>query len=140
MVLTFSSTTLLAGLVYGVVIGLVFAFIAQPVLDDVRSNDPDDETVNSEAFAIFMKLGLPLIIGIAGTLVLGPLCGSIHQFFMNQETILGQNPSIMYILSMLILTLLLDVAVFVTGTPFPTEKLFMNTWSFVSLGLIIGLL
>ncbi len=53
--------------------------------------------------------------------------------------VLGFESRTVYIALALLVSVLLDVAVFVTGTPFPLEKLGMNTWAFITLGLMMAL-
>ncbi|MFW9843154.1 MAG: hypothetical protein ACFFEV_01115 [Candidatus Thorarchaeota archaeon] len=139
MILKFNTITLLAGLLLGVGASLIVAFITDPLLEIIRADAPDNAILNSEGFTLFMKYGLPVIITIFSILVIGPFFGGINEFFMNHETILGQSPRVMYILSVLIFTLLVEFLIIVTGTPFQIEKIVGTAWMFIVLGLMIGL-
>ena len=139
MFLKFNITTILAGLALGVGASLIVAFISDPLLEVIRADAPDNEILNAEAFTLFMKYGLPVIITVFSVLIIGPFFGGINEFFMNHETILGQSPRLMYILVVLAFTLLVEYGIIVTGTPFQLEKIVGTAWMFVVLGLMIGL-
>ena len=141
MDLKITTTTLLSGLVCGVVLGVLFYLLmAHPILEDIQSGaSPNDFILNTDGFSIFFLYGVPAIITAFCTVILAPFCGSIHQIFLDQGHIFGLNPRIWYILCFLALTLLIDVAFIASGLSFPSERMLMNHWSFVMLGLVIGL-
>ncbi|TXT53757.1 MAG: membrane protein of unknown function [Candidatus Thorarchaeota archaeon] len=140
MVLVFNTNSLVAGLAWGLVIALVFSLIADGMIADMRADEPDDEFLNSETASMLFKFGIPIFMVVFGLLLIGPIAGFIFQTMTAQATILGLDSKVAYWLLALVISLLLDVAVFVTGTPYPMEKIIMNTWTFVSLGLLLSLL
>ncbi|MBD3404863.1 MAG: hypothetical protein GF411_01855 [Candidatus Lokiarchaeota archaeon] len=140
MVLVFKTNTLIAGLAWGLVIALIFSFMADGMIADMRADEPDDEFLNSENARLLFKFGIPIFMIVFGLLLIGPIAGFIYQTMTAQTTILGIDSKLAYWALALVISLLLDIAVFVTGTPYPVEKLVMNTWTFLSLGILLSLL
>ena len=128
------------GLLFGLGFGIGLFFIADKLILEMQQDDPDSEFINSDGFKYLMKLIMPVCIVIGSVILIGPLFTWGYEYIQSFETILGLDPRTFYVVAILALSLLLDLAVFVTKTPFPIFKLVANTWMFLTLGLLLHLL
>ncbi|MFX0086782.1 MAG: hypothetical protein ACFFAU_14010 [Candidatus Hodarchaeota archaeon] len=140
MILIWNLESILTGIILGIGLAIGFIFITEDLIASMREEDPNEAFINSEYFTILMKSVIPLSMVFVSGFILGPLFSGIHEQFILQENIFGLNPTFVYIFVILALSILLDVAVFVTKTPFPIVKLFLNTWTFITLGLLLHFL
>ena len=106
----------------------------------MREDDPDDEFINSEMFKLLMNYLMPIIIILGSGLIVGPLFTWGYEQILLQESILGMDPGFIFMIGVLIFSLVLDLAIYITKTPFPTCKLVANTWMFLTLGLLLHLM
>jgi hypothetical protein len=128
------------GLLFGLGFGIGLFLIADKLILEMQEDDPDNELINSDGFKYLMKLIMPIGIVIGSTILIGPLFTWGYEYLKNFDVILGLDPTIFFVAAILALSLLLDLAVIVTKTPFPIFKLVSNTWMFLTLGLFLHLL
>ncbi|MFX1515402.1 MAG: hypothetical protein ACFFC6_03775 [Promethearchaeota archaeon] len=140
MVFIWNLISVFVGLLFGLGFGIGLFFIADNLIFEIQNDDPDDEFINSDAFEHLMKLIMPVGIVIGSTIFIGPLFAWGYEYIQNFETILGLDPRIFFVVAILAFSLILDLAVFITKTPFPIFKLVTNTWMFLTLGLLLHLL
>lgn len=140
MVFIWNLISVFVGLLFGLGFGTGLFCIADNLILEMQNEDPDDEFINSDAFKHLMKLIMPVGIVIGSTIFIGPLFAWGYEYIQNFEAILGLDPRIFFVVAILAFSLVLDLAVFITKTPFPIFKLVTNTWMFVTLGLLLHLL
>ncbi len=138
--LEFNIQNIISGLLFGIVFGGGLFTIADELIASMRMESPDDESLNSEWFHLLMKYLMPIAIFTLSGILIGPLFGGILKYVNQQGLIFGLDPTLVYIGMIFTISMLLNVAVFLTKTPFPTWKLISNTWMFLSLGLLLSIL
>lgn len=140
MVFIWNSISIFVGLLFGLGFGIGMFLIADKLIVEMQGDDPDNEFINSDGFKYLMKLIMPAGIVIGSTILIGPLFAGGYEYLQNFEVILGLDPRTFFVVAILAISLLLDLAVFVSKTPFPIFKLAANTWMFLTLGLLLYLL
>ncbi len=140
MIFLWNIKSIIVGILFGVGLGGGFFLIAEQFIADIRLDDPNDEFINSEPFMLLMKYGAPLFILISSAILIGPLFAWINEQFILRDFIFGVNSGLAFILSVLLFSLFLDLAVLVTRTPFPIFKLLANTWMFIIFGVLLHFL
>ena len=140
MILIWNFQSIIIGLLFGIGFSASFFFIAEDLILSMRQDDPNDEFINSEMFKMLMKYIMPIIIIFGSGLIVGPFFTWGYEQTLLQESILGMDPGFFFMISILIFSLVLDFAIFITKTPFPTFKLVANTWMFLTLGLLLHLI
>jgi hypothetical protein len=140
MIFVWNFQSIIIGLLFGIGFSIIFFFIAEDLIHDMRQDDPNDEFINSEMFKLLMKYIMPIIIVLGSGLIVGPFFTWGYNQILLQESIFGMDPGFIFMISILSLSLLLNIAIFITKTPFPTFKLAANTWMFLTLGLLLHLI
>ena len=140
MVFIWNFISIFVGLLFGLGFGIGLFLIADKLILEMQQDDPDDEFINSDGFKYVMKLIMPIGIVIGSTVLIGPLFAGGYEYLQSFDVILGLDPKIFFVIAILAFSLLLDLAVFVTKTPFPIFKLVSNTWMFLTLGLLLHLI
>ncbi|MFX0205674.1 MAG: hypothetical protein ACFFDT_06770 [Candidatus Hodarchaeota archaeon] len=140
MVFIWNFISVFVGLLFGIGFGIGLFLIADKLILEIRDDDPNNEFINSDGFKYVMKLMMPIGIVIGSSILIGPLFAWGYEYLQNFEAIIGLDPRIFFVIAILAFSFLLDLAVFVTKTPFPIFKLATNTWMFLTLGLLLHLL
>ena len=137
MIFLWEIKPIIVGLLFGLGFGVGLFLIAEKLIVDMREDDPDDEFINSDGFIYLMKYIMPIAIILGSIVLIGPLFGWGYNHILTYEEILGLDPRIFYVLVLLAFSVILDLAVFISKTPFPLFKLAANTWMFLTLGLLL---
>lgn len=140
MIFLWNIKTIFVGFLFGIGMALGLFLIAEKLIVEMQLDDPDDEFINSDSFKYLMKYIMPLVIIIGSSIVIGPIFVWGYNYLMDSEVVLGLDSQIFYILAILAFSLILDIAVFASRTPFPLFKLAANTWMFLILGLFLHLM
>ncbi|MFX0015085.1 MAG: hypothetical protein ACFFB2_08180 [Promethearchaeota archaeon] len=140
MILIWNFQSIITGILFGIGLAGGLFFIAEPLVQNMQQEDPDDEFINSKMFMLLMKYLMPILIVIGSGLIIGPIFTWGYKQVLLQESILGFEPGLAFVLGVLVFSFVLDLLVFLTKTPFPFFKLIANTWMFLTLGLLLHLL
>ena len=140
MIFIWNLNSIIVGFLFGLVMAIGLNYISDELVTEMREESPDDEIINSVIFYNIFKYFLPLLLVIGFALLLGPFFTWFYKQVLLQESIFGLNPKLVYIGSFLLFSLLLDIAVILTRTPYPLLKLIANSWMFLTFGLLLPVL
>jgi hypothetical protein len=138
--LSYKISAVLAGLIWGIVVAIGYTLMSDAILQDLRMQNPDSVVWNSEWMVILIKAVVPLMVVTLGTILVGPFFQGLRDWFLSNNEIMGLEPRTAYVVLVLVLSILLDAIVVVTNTSYPWEKIALNTWTFIVLGLALVLI
>ena len=140
MIFIWNFDSIIVGFIFGIAMAIGLNYISDDLVTEMREESPDDEIINSVIFYNMFKYFIPLLLVIGFTLLIGPFFTWFYEQVLFQESIFDLDPKLVYIGSILLLSLLLDIAVILTRTPYPSLKLIANSWMFLTFGLLLPVL